>query len=209
MKKEILTDNGNYSYEEVELFLGRKIMDREISKSNILDFKKIMDTLDIRYGLMYGTLLGAIRDGDFIPWDEDIDIFVLEEDRKKVLNTLFHFEKIGMKVARYRGHYISIIRNNEYIDIYFYKKTLNNKRREGDFEVDARFLEKTEFIEFFGEKFMVPSNPKELLTFLYGDDWHIPKKNVKPKLNTLDRKVKDFFIQKTPYLYNIFKYLFR
>ena len=49
----------------------------------ILEIDEICRKYDIRYTLGYGTLLGAIRHGGFIPWDNDIDINMSEQDYNK------------------------------------------------------------------------------------------------------------------------------
>jgi lipopolysaccharide cholinephosphotransferase len=55
----------------------------------ILDvFDAICRKHNINYWLVWGTLLGARRHRGFIPWDDDVDVAVLQSDFKKLLSVL-------------------------------------------------------------------------------------------------------------------------
>lgn len=69
---------------------------------------------NICYYLAYGTLLGAIRHGGFIPWDDDIDIWMLRKDYDK-------FGKLFPEYGKSKGLYIATKYSNPCLPRNMYK----------------------------------------------------------------------------------------
>ena len=69
--------------------MGKLLTIQEVQEGSlrVLDFiDEICKKEGLRYYLVYGTLLGAIRHKGFIPWDDDIDIMMPRPDYEKLIN---------------------------------------------------------------------------------------------------------------------------
>lgn len=200
MRKSIQTDIGVFHYNELELFLGRKKLNLQVSKENLILFNLIVRNTDIRYGLFFGTLLGAIRDEGLIPHDEDIDVYVLEEDKQKFLTLLPVFKSHGLDLVRVEEGYVSLMRKNDYIDIYFFKKKKKyfgkNQRQCGKkYLVDEEHFINTKYLNLFGQLFPVPNQPEKLLKKIYGMNWQTPIEGHHAKGNTLIYKAHSVLVK--------------
>ena len=197
---KIHTSSGTITYKTYPLYTGVKVINKEISQENLLLLKRILDNYSIFFGLIAGTLLGAVREHDFINHDEDTDLFFLEEDKQKVFNILPEFLKNGFNIAGYdRRGLLSIIRKGEYIDLYFFSDYGHHIRICSGWCIPDKFLLNVSQYDFQGATFIIPEDYIGYLEYEYGMNWQIPipyadytLSNWKRKVLQLKERVKDF-----------------
>ncbi len=67
-----------------------------VGKELLLYVDKLCEKYNLRYWVCGGTLLGAVRHKGFIPWDDDVDIFLPWNDYKKFIEVFEENERFSM-----------------------------------------------------------------------------------------------------------------
>jgi lipopolysaccharide cholinephosphotransferase len=63
-----------------------------ISLDLLMVFDEVCRKNNLKYFCAFGTLLGAVRHKGFIPWDDDVDLFMLREDFDKLYSLASEFQ---------------------------------------------------------------------------------------------------------------------
>lgn len=163
---------------------------------------------NIPYTLAFGTLLGAIREHDFIPYDDDIDVSMSIEDYTPDL--IINLASYGIKLK----HTFTVDEGNwgredsfEYkgvqIDIFYFYKTKEGNTYCCDFvgqpgcatrtssikkfggllprRLFMPYEKKISYVDFFNRQMPIPANYKDILIKRYGADYMTPKPGWRPE----------------------------
>lgn len=173
-------NSPDYSYK------GKKLWYQDVVIVLLPCLADLLEESNIPYWLDWGTLLGAVRNGKMIPWDEDIDIGIFYKDIGKVMNLESQMVKDGFRFAMERDkNAVRVIRFYGEKGIKFHidilpwkingnvvKMTYNSK----PFKVyPIEELLNLKKVEFEGRMYPCPREPEKSLGRLMGEDWRNPK----------------------------------
>lgn len=183
----IININGKqFEYKEEHLtYETIQPISHEDGKILLSKTKELFDSIGLNFYLAFGTLLGAVRDKAIIKGDEDIDIFITNENLLYA-NLPFLFQN-GLKVIRIHKGILYSFRMNErcYIDVYILRPLPTYNFWSiycfslSGFVTPKIFFKNYQEIKFLDNIYMCPQNPEKLLEFWYGKNWEIPQKGHK------------------------------
>jgi len=74
------------------------MQDKQQAFKDLQRFKKFTDSIGVEFWLDWGTLLGAVREGKFIEWEQDIDLGFMKEDLEKIKENKVMLESKGFRL---------------------------------------------------------------------------------------------------------------
>ena len=143
----------------------------------LFELKKILDSNNIIYWIIGGTLLGSVRHGEIVPWDDDADIGIFEYDLKKLLDLNQELNKKGFEIVKHWKIYKFRFINNKYpfVDIFCYTQS-DNKVIMNDQELIEKWPDEyylmdelfpLKYYQFGNEQYSGPNFPLDYLDRMY------------------------------------------
>ena len=157
-------------------------LDPAAAAARLKEVKRIFDEQGVTFWLGSGTCLGVIREGRFIPWDDEMDTASVIGMHGLDLDTIYRVAE----VFRSHGFYPRVTPNARYVSVALIKdgirvdwtchRIVNGRAFEfPGVELPLHLFEHPGDIEFIGEQFRTPNPPEEYLRRKYGPEWRTPK----------------------------------
>lgn len=153
----------------------------ETQNEGLVILKNLLDKIKITSFLSSGTLLGAVREKDFIRWDWDVQMYLLMEEaypnRNKISETLLNHDFIIHKFIDSKDTLKWDLRRNGAVfelTAWFVEGKWRYRRKKS-MRVPAYLFEGICNIDFKNVNYRTLNPPEEYLEFCYGD-WKTPKR---------------------------------
>lgn len=173
---KLKTSKGYLEYDSHLMYFGNHKIDKDKMLENIQILSLYLDKIGINWGPAFGTLIGVVRNDDFLPWNPVFDIYILKEDEERFKDVLWLLMEVGFNLFRHerRGLYY-LKRNNEVIKVFVLHKISSDVRHTGgsDF-IHEKYLQNTVKWNFNDIMLNVPEEVDEYLSFRYGENWITP-----------------------------------
>jgi len=216
LKKDLINDefiNENF-FRNKELNGRLKRINVEVAFDNLVLLSRFFNDKKILFLPAFGTLLGLFRDKNLIYYDIDVDLIIDESYKEEFFATLSELEDFGFKMVRsiFKGNLITIAKNNEHIDLYFFSKLVyKNKTRYiltgSKYKFDYKFFEQTIVISVRNQLFNVPLRSEMLLRRLYGKKWITPMTNKNYYPDPVITGLKKVYSKLPKFLKTLYKFL--
>lgn len=170
-------------------------IDQAVLFNNTKEVTDLFNELGIKYCLSHGTILGVRRDGDTIPWDDDVDLAIFSDDRPKLPEARKRLRELGFYVpdegdptkpvdpSSNMPYYDFVaIKNGEKVECWIFDKEerfyVYDPKREG-LAITADHFNSFSKIVWRGVEFNAPNDVDGFLTKMYGPTWKTPDKSKK------------------------------
>jgi phosphorylcholine metabolism protein LicD len=168
--------------------ITRPINQEQLFK-NLCEVSEALTRHGIKHWLSHGTMLGAYRDQELIPWDDDVDLGLDYSQRHLISPFEEEMREKGYFVPRdgQEGmpHYDTVlIRDGEKIECWWFKKKgdwyIYDEPRCGNaLKHSAKYYDELQDFKFKGIPFKIPNHIEEYLIMMYSEDWNKPQKGRK------------------------------
>lgn len=166
---------------------------------DLVSVSQILNDNNIKYWIMYGTLLGAIREQNIIEYDYDIDFGANINDVDKILSIkhpiykfvkssglVYDYNDINKTKSTWRVSIKIYNKDTEVGDIYLYKSCYDGYMRRFDDKINLYFwanstfpsicIEQLDYVKIRNKLFPAPKYSHILLEHWYGNTWMTPIK---------------------------------
>ena len=157
----------------------RSERDLELQNLGLIEVSEILEAIGVRYFLVEGALLGAVRGGDFIKWDWDVGIALMCHDSAAKPAVLQEsFERSGFTVETTSGPFpkLNLRKFGAKFELCFWTKRGRMLVRLGR-KVPSKFFETIGSIKLRNRLYPCPHPPEEYLAFYYGN-WKTPVRSM-------------------------------